>query len=85
MDLLIYLNTSLLGPLPEGNIGGAIESTKKKEKEPARGWPGAYIGNRVSFGPHFDQKELFCEQKEWFNSYSPFSQNKHRKEKVQLL
>ena len=24
---------------------------------------GAYIGNRVSFGPHFDQKRLFCEQK----------------------
>ena len=33
--------------VPESNIVGAIETSVNEREEPAQGWRGAYIGNRV--------------------------------------
>ena len=50
---------------------GAIEHTKRKKEDQHKESRGAYIGNRVSFGVKIGQKVMFCEEKEWFRSYSP--------------
>ena len=69
---------------PVGHHDKSLENdVNDKEERPER-CRGAYIGNRVSKRVQIDQKVLFQEEKEWFNSLMEKIKNKHHSPLVQF-